>query len=100
MAHGGILIHAAENNRPEIATFANGGTARLSQEGNYMVPPHTLITPSNVHRGGGGDVYVSIQTGDWYGGSRPDLDEWAADSLVPTLAEEWRRDEAASGRAA
>ena len=100
MAHGGILIRAAENNRPEIATFANGGTARLSQEGNYMVPPHTLITPSNVNRGGGGDVYVSIQTGDWYGGSRPDLDEWAADSLVPTLAEEWRRDESASGRAA
>ncbi len=100
MAHGGILIHAAENNRPEIATFANGGTARLSQEGNYMVPPHTLITPSNVNRDSGGDIKVYIQTGDWYGGSRPDLDEWASDSLIPAIAEEFGRDETASGRAA
>jgi len=100
MAHGGILIHAAENNQPEIATFANGGTARLSQEGNYMVPPHTLITPSNVHRGAGAGITVNIQTGDWYGGSRPDLDEWAADGLIPALAEEFGRDERASGRAA
>jgi len=100
MAHGGILIHAAENNQPEIATFANGGTSRLSQEGNYMVPPHTLITPSNVHRGASTGVTVNIQTGDWYGGSRPDLDEWAADGLIPAIAEELRRDERASGRAA
>lgn len=98
--HGGVVIHAAENNRPETLHFAHGGTARIETEGDYLVQRGDMVSPSNVDRGSGRNIYVSIQTGDWYGGSRPDLDDWAADTLIPAIADEWDRSEKSSGRAA
>ncbi len=61
-AYGGVAdlvtIYAAEGNRPEIAHFAGGGTALLSNEGYYGVPAHTYISPSNaVGNSSGGDTY-------------------------------------------
>jgi hypothetical protein len=98
-AHGGIVARAAENNRPEVAHFANGGMARLENEGNYLFPPHTLISPSNTSRDSGGTPVVLTITGNnFYGGSRPDLDEWAAEVFVPAIAEEGFRQQKAAGR--
>jgi hypothetical protein len=91
-ANGGmVLFRAAENDNPEIAHFANGGSALLSRDGLYAAPPHTLITPSNAVRGRGEGLTVIVQTGDFYGANRPDLDRWASEAIVPSIAEEFRR---------
>jgi hypothetical protein len=99
-AHGGQVIHMAENDRAETLHFDHGGQVRIDREGDYAVPHGAFVSPSNVDRSSGRNVYLSIVTGDWYGGSRPDLDEWAADSLIPDISDYFDREERATGRAA
>lgn len=98
-ANGGLIpVVAAEGNRPELARFANGGTAMLEREGVYALPAMTHITPAHATRGmEHGKIEVNVTGNTFYGGSRPDLDEWAAQTLVPAFAEEFRRQREASG---
>lgn len=46
-ASGGVVIRAGEVG-PEIAHFANGGTALLPRDGLYSVPQGTYITPNHA----------------------------------------------------
>src|SRR5690606_29994073 len=55
-ATGGVLFRGAEGNRPEIAHFANGGTALLPRDGLYRAPPMTYISPHNSSTSDGGDT--------------------------------------------
>ena len=61
-ANGGVPAVLAEGNWPEVVHFANGGSAIAEREGLYMLPPQSLVVPSNNDRnpGRGGDRYYYI----------------------------------------
>lgn len=60
-AGGGVLFRAGEQNRPEIAHFATGGTALIPRDGYYTAPAGTYISPNNaVSNSYGGDTVFNI----------------------------------------
>lgn len=83
-ASGGVVIRAGEVGE-EIAHFPMGGTALLPRDGLYNVPAGTYISPHNAVSGYGG-ITINFN-GSFYGSNRQELDEWAEQSLLPTIGE-------------
>ena len=81
-ASGGVVIRAGEVG-PEIAHFANGGTALLPHDGLYSVPPGTYITPNHaVSNSYGGDTVFNITVN---GGDADQIKRVFTDEIVPGL---------------
>lgn len=81
-ATGGVVFRGAEGNRPELAHFANGGTALLPRDGLYAAPPMTYISPHNSTTSYGGDINITIYH---QGGDVDSFDDMVETKLVPAM---------------
>ena len=81
-ASGGVVIRAGEVG-PEIAHFANGGTALLPRDGLYSVPSGSYITPNHAVSNYGGDTVFNITVN---GGDAEQIKRVFTDEIVPGLA--------------
>ena len=81
-ASGGVVIRAGEVG-PEIAHFANGGTALLPRDGLYSVPSGSYITPNHaMNNSYGGDTVFNITVN---GGDADQIKRVFTDEIVPGL---------------
>ena len=83
-ASGGVVIRAGEVG-PEIAHFANGGTALLPSDGFYSVAPGTYITPNHaISNSYGGDTHFNITVN---GGDAEQIKRVFIQDIAPVLAD-------------
>lgn len=80
-ASGGVVIRAGEVG-PEIAHFANGGTALLPRDGLYSVPSGSYITPNHAVSNYSGDTVFNITVN---GGDADQIKRVFTDEIVPGL---------------
>lgn len=83
-AAGGLLFRGGELG-PEIAHFANGGTALLPRDGYYTAPSGTYISPNNAVSNNYGGITVDFTGAVFHNTSRDEMNAWAREDFLPMI---------------